>query len=407
MQRTQSAFIWTRILDVPFWGLVSLLSIILYKDMQITPLQITVIIALKPMSALLAPYWSQAIYQRPDRVISNLVWANIVRYFPFLFVPWVSSPWIIIAAFGLYMVLYRGVIPGWMETVKKNLPPKDRERLVAYGSTINYCGTALLPLLLGLALDGYEHSWRWLFPLTALIGLISTLFLYRIPVSAEGRQEVAPPLGVWSLFKEQMLKPWKQSWQLIREHVDFAHYQIGFMLGGAGLMVIQPALPIFFVDVLELSYTKMLIALAVCKGLGFVLASPFWLKLFRKWNIHSFSGLVTVLAALFPLLILGAQFDSIMLYVAYGLYGVMQAGSELSWHMSGMAFSKEQDSSAFSGTNVLTVGIRGCIAPALGAVLYSMTNSMVVMVLGSIFCLLATGHLFKYRSSSKAIIGPA
>ncbi len=401
LRRTRAAFIWTRILGVPFWGLVNLLSIILYKDMHITPLQITVILALKPMSALLAPYWSATIYQRPDRVISNLVWANILRYLPFLFIPWIQSPWLIIAAFGAYMMLYRGVIPAWMEMVKCNLPERARERLVAYGSTIDYCGTALLPLLLGTLLDGYNASWRWLFPATAAVALISTWFLYRIPSQGIRITEHPVKEGGWTLFKGHLLKPWKQSWEIVRENRGFAQFQLGFMLGGAGLMIMQPALPIFFVDILELSYTKLLLALTLAKGIGFAVTSPFWVRLFRKLNIYFFAGLVTVLAALFPFILLSAQMHIMLLYFAYGLYGMMQAGSELSWHMSGPVFAQDKDSSTFSATNVLTVGVRGCVAPALGALILSLTNSTVVMLVGSAFCFLATQQLYRYHRSRK------
>lgn len=403
VKRTRAAFIWTRVLGSPFWGLLSLLSVIMYKDLHISPLQITLIIALKPMSALLAPYWSQVIYQRPDRVVSNLVFANLLRYLPFLFVPWIESSWIIILAFASYMVLNRGMIPAWMETVKCNLPKESRESLVAHGSTVEYCGNALLPLALGLALDGYEHAWRWLFPLTAVIGLISTWFLWRIPTPASNPEEPVsdPKVNLWLLFKNQMVSPWKQSWHLVKENAGFANYQIGFMLGGAGLMVMQPALPAFFVDTLNLSYTKMLLAISVCKGIGFVIASPFWIKLFRQRDIYYFSGLVTVLAALFPFLLLISPSHIVLLYIAYGVYGVMQGGSELSWHMSGPLFAKEKDSTLFSGTNVLTVGIRGCIAPSFGALLYSLTNSSLVMVFGGLLCLLATQTLMRYSFSNK------
>jgi hypothetical protein len=201
-----------------------------------------------------------------------------------------------------------------------------------------------------------------------------------------------------SLF-DHFFEPWKQSWRLIRERADFASFQVGFMLGGTGLMVLQPALPMFFVDVLNLSYVELSLALAACKGIGFVIASPSWLKLFRRFNIFYLSGLVTALAALFPFLLLSAQSHLVMLYIAYGLYGIMQAGSELSWHMSGPVFAKEHDSSPYSATNVLTVGIRGCVAPLFGAFLYSISNSATVMILGSVLCLLATRHLVKYSQS--------
>lgn len=396
LKRTKSAFLWTHVLGIPFWGMIYLLSVILYKNMHITPLQITLIITLKPMSALFAPYWSQVIYKRPDRVLSNLIWANILRYLPFLFVPWITSPWIIIIAFGFYMMFYRGVMPAWMETVKCNLPETSREKLVASGSVIDYCGTAVLPLILGLVLDKYETSWRWLFPFTAGIGLISTIFLYLLPVKKTYSQPTQNISSLSLFLKSQLVKPWIESWKLIRINPNFSNFQIGFMLGGAGLMILQPALPIFFVDILNLSYTKLLLALAVFKGIGFALATPLWVRLFRRWDIYYFSGIVTSLATLFPFLLLFAKLHVILLYAAYGLYGVMQAGSELSWHMSGPAFAKENDSTIFSGTNVLTVGIRGCIIPPLGALLYTATNSAVVMFTGALLCLLATAHLIRY-----------
>jgi hypothetical protein len=367
--------------------------------------EITAIVALKPMSAILAPYWSQVIYQRPDRVVANLLWSHILRYLPFLFLPLVGgSSWFMIAAFGMYMLLCRGAIPGWMEACKRNLSLHDQGRIVGYGSIIDYCAAAIVPFVIGPLMDGYEQAWRWVIPLTAAIGLVSAFFLYRIPqLTGEGRILQEPCCDRAAPFKEHLIKPWKQAWQLIRENKSFASFQMGFMLGGAGLMVMQPALPSFFVDVLHLSYTKMLVAMAVCKGVGVAVSSPFWTKLFRRLDIHYFSGIVTILAALFPFLLLSAQLHVISVYIAFGLYGIMQGGSELSWNMSGPAFAKEKDSSAFSGTNVLMVGIRGCFVPFLGAILFTATNSAVTMLLGSFLCILATAHLFKCSSVQKTV----
>lgn len=406
LSRTRSAFIWSHVLGVPFWGLVNLLSIILYKDMHISALQITAILALKPMSALLAPYWSQMIYKRPDRMVSNLVWSHILRFIPFLFIPWVESSWLIVLAFGFYMMLYRGAIPAWMELFKRNVPALTRERVVAYGSTIDFCGAAISPFLIGFFLDSYEQAWRWLFPPMALLGLLSTWFLSRIPRSLPTQSIPASQStqSLAELCRAYLTQPWRHTWRLMCERTDFAHFQVGFMLGGAGLMIYQPALPHFFVDTLNLSYTKMLLALTLCKGIGFLLASSFWTRLFGRWDIFRFSGLVTALAALFPLVLLGAQTHIAFLYCAYALYGVMQAGSELSWHMSGPVFAKEQESSLYSATNVLTVGIRGCVAPFLGSLLYVYTNSMAVMLVGSVLCLLATRYLSRYAGTQTQVL---
>ena len=385
---TRAAFLWTRMCNIPFWVLVSLLPVILYKELHITPWMITAIIVIKPASALFASYWSNWVHGRQDRLISNLVYANILRFFPFLFVPWIDSAWVIIFIFGFYMMLSRGVIPAWMEIFKLNLEENSRSKLFAYGSTLDYLGTAILPLGIGLILDDFYLSWRLLFPFSATIGLISTLFLLRLPNPTRHGIEI-PRFS----FKEELLKPWQKAWQILKERPDFARFQWGFMLGGAGLMVMQPMIPLYFVDVLNLSYTKMLLAMTVCKALGFALASPLALRLFHRWNIYAFSGSVTILAALFPCLLIASQFNLSFIYLAYLLYGVMQAGSELSWHMSGPHFAKEQDSSPYSMTNVLTVGVRGCFAPPLGSLLFSLTNSTTVLLTGSLLCLLSAQQL--------------
>lgn len=388
------AYLGHRLLGLPFWSLINLLAFILYKNLHITPLQITFIIALKPTSALLAPYWSQIIHQHPERVIRQLMVANVCRYLPFLFIPWFDSAWPIIGAFGVNMMLYRASMPSWMEIIKCNLPKAIQERTLAYGCMFDYSGTAFMTLILGFVLDHYGPFWRWLFVATALLGLISTLLLYKL-----SRTDLALPPQVNenanNNFKETLLRPWKQTWQLLKERPDFRIFQMGFMLGGGGLMVIQPALPAFFVDVLQLSYTEMGMALAVCKGIGCGLTAQLWTRIFQKMNIYQFSSLVTLLAGLFPILLLLAPINVLLLYIAYILYGIMQAGSEFSWHISGLVFAKEQDSSIFSRTNVLTVGLRGCVIPALGASLLPLIYSSGVMLLGGALCFSATGYLMQ------------
>lgn len=390
---TRAAFLWTRLCNIPFWVLFSLLPVILYKDLHITPWMITTMIVIKPASALFASYWSSWVHGRQDRLISNLVYANILRYIPFLFLPWIDSAWAIIAAYGFYMMLSRGVMPAWMEIFKLNLEDNARSRIFTYGSALDYLGTAILPLGIGWILDDFSLSWRILFPLSALIGLASTFFLLRLPKHSPKVIELSP----FSL-KNELLKPWHQAWQLLKERSDFAYFQWGFMLGGAGLMVMQPMIPLFFVDVLNLSYTKMLLAMSVCKALGYAIASPLCLRLFHRWNIYTFSGTVTILAALFPLLLIASQFNIAFIYIAYFLYGIMQAGSELSWHMSGPLFAQDKESSPYSMTNVLFVGVRGCFAPPLGSLLFALSNSSVVLLVGALFCLLSSQLLIRHKS---------
>lgn len=391
---TRSAFLWTRIFNIPFWAIFNMLPVILYKDLHGTSLQIAVMIALKPLSALFSPYWSSSINRRQDRLVPNLVWANILKFIPFLFFPFIDNNWLIIFSFGFYMILSRGVIPAWMEVIKLNIPHVSREKVFQVGLVLDYLGAALLPLAFAWILDDNFHIWRWLFVLTGIIGIISTYFLYQINFSRQEsieEEELAPPLS-W----QQVKKPWVDAWNILRERTDFFHFQIGFMLCATGLMMIQTALPMYFVDNLHLSYTEISLAIIVCKGIGFAASSHFWVNFFQKVNILQFASWVTIPAGLFPLALLLAKSHLIWLYIGFIGYGAMQAGSELSWHMSGPNFAREKDSSVFSQTNVLMVGIRGCFAPLLGYLIFTTSNSLTVLLFSALLCFIATERLRHY-----------
>lgn len=393
-KKTQTAFIWTNILNTPFWAIFNMLPFILYKDLGATPLQVTAMIILKPAVSILALYWSMFIQNRKDRLVSNLIWARVISHIPFFFFPFIDNPWFFVASFGLYMMLARGTVPAWMEVLKLNIPGVSREKVFAYGSALSYLGAALIPFVLGGIMDSYQQSWRWIFPVAALISLGAIPFKNRIFIQLDRPLNHQGPL--WITWKQYIIKPWESAWELVSRRPDFIRYQLGFMLGGSGLILMQPALPVFFVDQLHLTYTDLAIALTLCKGAGFVLTSPAWARLMGQINIYRFNSFVTLLAFAFPFCLIAAQYQISWLYGGYLLYGIMQAGSEMSWNLSGPLFAKNEDSSVYSSVNVMTVGLRGCFIPAIGSFFIYQFNVIVVMILGSMLCLLSAFFMSRF-----------
>src|SRR4029077_7977956 len=102
-----------------------------------------------------------------------------------------------------------------------------------------------------------------------------------------------------------------------------------------------------------------------CKGASFVATSPYWAHWMNKISINLFNCFVCAFAAVFSLFIIESQYVLFSLYAAYLIYGTMQAGSELSWNLSGPIFAESKDSTLYTGVNVAAVGVRGCIAPFL------------------------------------------
>jgi hypothetical protein len=333
-------------------------------------------------------YWGAFVNKRPDRLLSNVIWAGIIGHLPFLFFPFIYSIPYVLFASAVYMTMLRGVVPGWMEIFKLNLPGAEKQKVFSTGSIISYVVGAVFPLVIGPLLDHYLLSWRWIFPISALIGMSAIFFQKQIPLEWREIKKTAKPT-----LSHRLGDPWKNAYHLLKTRPDFRAYQIGFMLfGGCGLMIMQPALPQFFIGNLCLSYTELSIALTLCKGVGFALTSPLWARGMEKIEMFRFNGLITLFGALFIVILLSASWQVAFVYLAYFMYGVMQAGSELSWHLSGPQFALDEDSSIFSNVNVLTVGLRGVVIPQIGSLMCLIGNPILILLVGAISCL--TGSLW-------------
>lgn len=384
IKKTKAAFLWSCILRAPFWALYNLLLFILYKDLHATPFQIALFIALKPTVAIFSLYWSSYVNKRPDRLLGNLLWGGLLAYLPFLLIPFYVNSFFLIFASAVYMMMHRGIVPAWMEILKLNIPGSSKQKTFALGSIISNAIGCGVPLIVGPLLDSQTFSWKILFFIGALLGIAANIFQWKIPLSVT---DPAVPSVIKRSFGRHIFEPWKEAWNLVKGRKDFRFYLIGFMfLGGSGLMVMQPVLPQFFMDVLKLSYTELSIALMLCKGVGFSLSSPLWARFMARADFFRFSSVITFLAALFALMLLCGQVHTLWVYVAYILYGTFQGGSELGWHFSGPLFSKEEDSSQFSSVNVLVVGIRGLLVPQLGSLLALSLSSAFLVGIGGLFC---------------------
>jgi hypothetical protein len=405
-KRTRSAYVATRVLDTPFWAIYNMLPVILYKDLHATPFQIATVITLKPLVSLLSMYWSAAVNKRRDRLVPNILWARALGYLPFFFFPFIDNCWFFIFALGLYMLLAVGIVPAWMEVLKLNIPDKSREKVFSYSQAFAYAGGSLLPFCLGFLLDGYFQAWRWMFPIAACLALFASFFQRRILIPQENtpliKTEAPKPHG--SSLREHLLKPWTNAWDLIKSKPEFRKFQLGSMILGSGLMIITPALPVFLVDTLKLSYTEIAIALAVCKGLGFAAASPMWSKWIHLVDIYKLTACVAIMGCIFPLCLKVADVHLSLVYVGYIFYGFMQSGNELIWNMSGPFFAKKEDSSTYTSVNILAIGLRGCFIPAFGSFILASYGASYVMMLSCFFYLTAFMLLMSYSRNNQAIV---
>lgn len=367
-------------------------AFILYKELGASAFQLTLLMLLKPVVTILSPYWSAS----GGPIKSNLLWAGFWMRAPFLLCPWVDSSWYLIAACVNYMFFFRAAAPAWMEILKRKL--SGYSRFFSYSSALGYLTGAAISLTGGKWLDATPGNWKWLFFFSALIGLAGMLFQVAIPLKGEmlpNKREKIP-------LRERLQRPWLDSFSLMKSRVDFAHFQWGYMLCGFGIMIIQPALPLFAVDELNISYLEVAAAISIAKGLGYVLSSPIWARWMDRFSIFVVAAVVFSLFGLFPLLL---SLGSVWLYVAYFCYGIGQGGSHLTWNLSGPLFAGKEDSSRFTRVSVVLGGLRGAIAPSLGGWIAVVYGSQSVLWIGGLLSLI--GALYLLQKKKIHVIRPA
>lgn len=362
-------FLSSRLLTSPLEAFFTLLIFIISKELDASPLQLTLLAAIKPTVSLVAFFISNMSFKKASSIRYYLITLNILGCLPTLFFPFIDSVWFLIAGFAFFHIAQRGSFPVWGEILKKQIGLPHLSRVFSKSTSIHYFLMIIVPFLFSSWLDNVQGSWKSIFFFLAFLQLLNSFLLIFLPSTQVDRTK-----------ESYRIKGYK----LLLADISFRKYLIIFFLGGAGLVAIQPILPIFFKETLHLSYQELILAFSVCRGIAFIATSPLWASFSSYISLYRLNLYVNLCSILFFALLFAAIGQSFWLYVAYFFYGIMQAGCDISWNISGPTFSKQKDSIPYSSLNLLLVGIRGCICPFLGEFLFLASNAIIVILFAGI-----------------------
>lgn len=383
-ENTQHLFIGSRFLCSPLEALFTLLIFILNKELNATLLQLTLLACVKPVTALFAFYLSPIIVGQPNRIKRYLIACNALGALPCLCFPFVQNGWFFIIAYAIFMTANRAVYPAWCEVLKSNVGMKSFGSVITKGTSVNFFITIFVPLLFSVWMDQDGQIWKFLFVTLAFLQLFNTAILWNVNLKYDVDSSVSSTTN-W----RSILNPWKDAKRLLSQDANFTKYLILFFLGGAGLVAVQPVLPHYFNENLGLSYSQLALAFSFCKGISFVASAPVWANRFKRISLYQLKAYVNLFSCLFIVLLLSAEWNLNCLFFAYVMYGTMQAGCELCWNVCGPVFAKDGESIRYSGLNLAFVGIRGCICPLLGQLLFLYSGAPFVFVCAGVLCFIS------------------
>jgi predicted MFS family arabinose efflux permease len=373
-------FITKRFLESPLEVLFTLLIFILNKNLEVLPLQLTLVATIKPVSSLFSFYISSIIFDNPHRMRTYLFMNILVGTLPCLLFPFTDNVWFYIASYALFLITHRAASPAWMEVLKNNTDSLTIAKTVSYANSIFYFMSIVLAPAICLLMDEVPQIWRYIFLSLGLLKMINMTLL--LVIKPEMKIQIKKPF----------IEPLKRGWLLLKEKPSFSHYLFLYCIGGMGIIGTQSILPIYFKDNLNLSYVELGLAFSCFKGLSFLLASPSWVKYTQNHSLYRLNSVANLFTVLYFVLILLAGFNTNLLYLAYTSYGIMLAGCELSKEVSGPQFSGTKDSTIYSSLNLALGGIRGCIFPVLGSLIYSYTGPTVVFTIAATLCLIGSAY---------------
>ncbi len=299
----------------------------------------------------------------------------------------------------LLMLLYSAnsiLIPAQNSIFQKNIDGSRRAKVYGYTISLSMLVSICITFVAGRVLDSHEQSFRWIMLGTGIAGFISCLVLSRVkqPEPCASTEKIP--------FRKALTEPLTRSVELLKKNKQFAAFERSFSIYGMGFIMMTPIIPIFLVDILKLSYTANFLSKGILSQAGMLFLSPLLGKLHDRLHPFRFISLSFGTLMFFPLLIiLSSQFtqvplvSTILVFVAYLIFGLAMTGINIAWNMSSIYFAGKEDAAMYQSVHVSMTGIRGLIAPVLGLVLMRTLGIRSVFIVAAGFLL--TASIVSYR----------
>ncbi|GAB4458906.1 MAG: hypothetical protein OHK0029_20810 [Armatimonadaceae bacterium] len=311
--------------------------------------------------------------------------------------PFCAGSWVIARALFLLMPLalmanvFVGLViaqqmivtvssPAYASLMRDIYPNRARGRLMGYVRVGAQLCTFFATLITGRLLDG-GVSYRWLFPIASIFGLLAAWSFSKVrPLPEAANQPVMPKTSAWQFVRETL--------SILKYNAAYRWFALSVFVYGFANLAVQPLFQLFQVDRLNISSTEIA-NLANITALFSIVGSFFWGRFMDKFNPAVTVMVAISIVALIPLVYLmaGAVW---VLYFAAALAGFGFSGIELSYLSSILLYSEPGRTAQYQSLHSLLLGVRGVLASLLGVRLMQVfgyepvfIGALITMVIGA------------------------
>jgi hypothetical protein len=260
--------------------------------------------------------------------------------------------------------------PVLLQIYTTNYPPENRGHYMKMPHILSAVSAVAFGFIGGKILDINIENYTLLFFLMAIISLIASAVVYKMPSQ--------------KLTREHIGNPW-QSISLIWKDKLFGSMLGAWMLLGIGNLICLPiryeylANPKFGIDANNTQIALLMIAVpAVAK----ILSTTIWANLFDQLKLITTRNINNAFFILSIILFFISD-NIILITIASACYGTALGGGKIFWNLWVTKITSQEKVSSYMSVHMALTGLRGTIAPFIGYWILIKTSPQIVAYLGA------------------------
>lgn len=302
--------------------------------------------------------------------------------------------------FFVYFMGHPVILPLINHFLKNSYSHEHFAPLFSCATSLNKITMLVVTFVYGFLLDYDNYSFTIVFPVAAILGIISIHLLsgieYRQERTMEDRNmESVPRESIWESIKTSV----KDMVSILMNNNSYLHFEIGFMLYGAAFMLSFSVITIFFNDFLMLNYSSVAFYRNGYNVLA-ILLLPYFGRLLGKIDPRLFAAITyismfcyIVCIALTEYMPFYYEIFGIKLYYLLILHmlfqGIFIATMSLLWSIGSAYFCGDEEVAQYQSVHLSMVGIRALFAPLAGIWLYEKIGYFSTFMIAASLLLLA------------------
>ncbi len=326
-------------------------------------LEVGLLVAAPFAAQLFTIYWGHLCQGR--KKLPFIVFPGIVGRLLLFPLAFISSPAIFVTVVILHHMSLAITWPAFTSLVQKIYPITSRGSmmgLVKFVFGIFYIAAVALA---GRNIDIFGH--RWIVIGAAVAGITGSLIFRKIREPEEGKET-----AICRKFSH------RENFSLFKKFPAFKWFILGMTCFELGKFMIQPYLPLYWINELNLSNASIG-SIAIIVTLFWFLASPLWGimvdRLHPIWVIISGAGLYTLLPIIYMTV---PNWSGVMLAAAFTGLGL--AAYEVGWSNNLLRLGGAQ-AGKFIGIYLSLVGLRGLLGPIVGSTILGLGTPIPLLVI--------------------------